>query len=386
MALPYASQTISGYNSSPPSDDGTVSSANEITWAKHKTKLADPVKTLAEAINTELQSAFDNLFGTTFSAQTTTFNVVAGDQGKFFSVTGTSTVNLLAAATAGQFFPLLIANDGAGTVTIDPNGAELINGAATMTLVPGEFAIITCSGTAWRGVKSQYQVIGTDVQAYHARLAEVSGLAPTTDNFVAGNGSNLVMKTPAQARSSIGIDNSSGVINSGDLSVAVGAWIEVSAVSISSAQYATFTGIGSTYDMYKIVFWDVNPNTWPSNLSFQVGTSGGFLTTGYLYDFQDEGGVHYGDATEGPEKIRMVAVAHNNGGAYYSGSITFRSPHTSTPTAFTWEAQQISSIGELFSGKGEGKGDTSSPITQVRVGVEGGTIGSGQARLYGLRT
>ena len=52
MGTKYTTQTISGYNSSPPSDDASVNAANQVTWAKHKTKLGDPIKTLAEAMNT----------------------------------------------------------------------------------------------------------------------------------------------------------------------------------------------------------------------------------------------------------------------------------------------------------------------------------------------
>ena len=51
---PYTSQSISGYNSSPPPDDASVQSSNKLEWAKHKTKLADPVKTLTEAVNTQV--------------------------------------------------------------------------------------------------------------------------------------------------------------------------------------------------------------------------------------------------------------------------------------------------------------------------------------------
>ena len=54
MANLYTSQTISGYNDNPPPDDGSKTADNEITWAKHKEKLGDPLRTLAEAINTEL--------------------------------------------------------------------------------------------------------------------------------------------------------------------------------------------------------------------------------------------------------------------------------------------------------------------------------------------
>lgn len=61
---PYSTQAISGFNTSPPPDGGEQTAANEITWAKHKTKLADPVRVLAQAINTEMVSAGAKLINT----------------------------------------------------------------------------------------------------------------------------------------------------------------------------------------------------------------------------------------------------------------------------------------------------------------------------------
>ena len=49
---PYSSQSITGYNAGAPADDGSQVSSNQLEWDKHKTKLGDPLKTLAEAINT----------------------------------------------------------------------------------------------------------------------------------------------------------------------------------------------------------------------------------------------------------------------------------------------------------------------------------------------
>lgn len=51
MGNPYTSQSISGYNSSPPPDDGSTVSTNRVTWTGIKTKLADPVSTLAQGID-----------------------------------------------------------------------------------------------------------------------------------------------------------------------------------------------------------------------------------------------------------------------------------------------------------------------------------------------
>lgn len=58
ISLIYTTQTISGYNSSPPPDDGSQTSANKLEWSKHKTKIGDPIKSLAEGINTQNLAGF----------------------------------------------------------------------------------------------------------------------------------------------------------------------------------------------------------------------------------------------------------------------------------------------------------------------------------------
>ena len=47
-------------------------------------------------------------------------------------------------------------------------------------------------------------VIGTNVQAFDAQLADVAGLAVTDGGFIVGDGSNFVLETGATARTSIG--------------------------------------------------------------------------------------------------------------------------------------------------------------------------------------
>lgn len=61
---PYTNQAIANYNNNPPPDDGTTGSDNQLEWAKHKTKLADPVKTLAENINSQSLAAFAKTINT----------------------------------------------------------------------------------------------------------------------------------------------------------------------------------------------------------------------------------------------------------------------------------------------------------------------------------
>lgn len=50
----YNEVSIVGYNANPPEDDGTQASSNEVSWAKHKSKLGDPVKTAIEGTQTAI--------------------------------------------------------------------------------------------------------------------------------------------------------------------------------------------------------------------------------------------------------------------------------------------------------------------------------------------
>jgi hypothetical protein len=57
-------------------------------------------------------------------------------------------------------------------------------------------------------------VIGTDVQAYDADLATLAGLTATTDNFIVGVSSAWASRTPAQARTSLGLGTAALVADS----------------------------------------------------------------------------------------------------------------------------------------------------------------------------
>ena len=76
--------------------------------------------------------------------------VVPADAGRLFACTGTWTLALPAAAVLGDGFALELVNEGSGQITIDPNGAETVNGAATWPLLGGESCLLVCDGGAWR--------------------------------------------------------------------------------------------------------------------------------------------------------------------------------------------------------------------------------------------
>ena len=90
----------------------------------------------------------------TISNKTAAYTVVAGDLGTIINCTsGTFTVSLTAAATLGSGFTCTIWNSSTtatDAITIDPAGAETIDGVATLILRRGEGLAIISDGVNWQ--------------------------------------------------------------------------------------------------------------------------------------------------------------------------------------------------------------------------------------------
>jgi hypothetical protein len=72
-----------------------------------------------------------------------------GDMDRVIRATGTWTLSLPAAATAADDARVRLRNLGTGVITIDPDGAELIDGLASITVPPGFAPLLRCTGTEW---------------------------------------------------------------------------------------------------------------------------------------------------------------------------------------------------------------------------------------------
>jgi hypothetical protein len=115
LGTKYSSQATSGYNSSPPVDDGTASEANKVKWSTIKTKLADVLKTFGEAINTALVTAFDQSCRTVTASD----SAAATDHNRTIQVTTSSvTITLADATTMAAGYIVSVANQSAGDITV----------------------------------------------------------------------------------------------------------------------------------------------------------------------------------------------------------------------------------------------------------------------------
>jgi len=139
MGEKYTTQATSGYNSSPPSDDGSETEANKVKYSTIKTKLADPEKTRSDNMDTAILALLDEGPDT----KSTTYTTVATDHNKVIESSGTFTLSLLDAATAGAGYRVTVKNNGAGVVTVDTDTvADEIDGEVSFTLAAKE--AVTC--------------------------------------------------------------------------------------------------------------------------------------------------------------------------------------------------------------------------------------------------
>lgn len=150
----------------------------------------------------------------TLSGKTGAYTVVAGDLGTVINCTAnTFTVSLTAASTLGSGFHCWVwntSNTVSHVITIDPNGAETIDGATTLLLRRGEGCQIICDGSNWQtGGLKKYRLYSENA-ANNATRPVVSG----SNACAFGNASQ------ATATSSVAFGD--GAIATGTSAVAIG--------------------------------------------------------------------------------------------------------------------------------------------------------------------
>lgn len=116
-----------------------------------------------------------------YAEKTANYTAVANDNNAVLRFTSSATLSLTAAATLAANWHIEVIASGA-TVTIDPNGSELINGVSTLVLLAGDRARIICNGSAFIAVvtKPAWELIGPPVSMAGLDFKAWTDLSPYT--------------------------------------------------------------------------------------------------------------------------------------------------------------------------------------------------------------
>lgn len=147
----------------------------------------------------------------TISSKTAAYTVVAGDLATVINCSGATsfTVSLTAAATLGAGFNVTVWNNtttAAMAVTIDPDGAETIDGKTTLILRRGEGMQIVCDGTNWQtGNKKVMRGYAENISVAQSRPSASGDLSIAIGPGASATGStSLVLGFDASATSTSG--------------------------------------------------------------------------------------------------------------------------------------------------------------------------------------
>lgn len=143
-----------------------------VTEAQFKTAMTNLRGFLAGIAGTDglTATALSTLgaLGGKVATKTAAYTVLAADRGVVFHCSGTFTLTLAAAATLRSGFSFAVINTGTGAITIDPNAAELIDGATTKVLTAGTSGVVTCNGAGFFVISGGGSSNADTVDGFHA--------------------------------------------------------------------------------------------------------------------------------------------------------------------------------------------------------------------------
>jgi len=176
MGTKFDSIAKSGYNANAPADDGSTTANNQLTWAKHKEKLGDPIADQVTAIQSALETHFDESVVDTAINLTTT----AAHHKRTINVTDAVTVSLGDAATMAVGYIVTIKNSHTVAITVDLATATdklggTVDGSISIAANQSSVFIINSSADGY--------LIGNPFSAVTATIAELNYSDGVTSNI-----------------------------------------------------------------------------------------------------------------------------------------------------------------------------------------------------------
>lgn len=204
----------------------------------YKFELRDSADVLIKTVDNIVGEA-SNVFGGTWQEITTNTNITTAFENNVLRCTAVLTLSLLPASEAGEGFIFTVRNESAGDVTIDPDSAELINGAATYILPTGNAVTIGCDGTSWYTISNPL----LDDSVTNAKLDNTGdfdmstlGLSGNALKFADSGFTNTLDTNTLGNDRTISLPNSSGTI------------ALTSSIRVPTVEQATTTTVQSSFN------------------------------------------------------------------------------------------------------------------------------------------
>lgn len=260
--------------------------------------------------------------------------LAAADSSEAFVATGSFTQTLTAAATLADGWHVHYRVNSGQTVTIDPDGAELIDGAATKVIVGPAAGTILCDGAAFYTLGFDQPSASTTVRGNVELATQTEADAGTADRVPTTDLNKIALGTPVATTSG----------TSHDFTVPAG----------TRRVKLNFAGISLSGT---------------SSVLIQLGDAGGIETTGYLgggTNLVNTSSVGAGNYSSG-----FIIFGTGVAGNTFHGSVTLE---LLDPSAFTWVAAGTYGRSEaLAGGTMGGSKSLSAELTTVRLTSVNGT-------------
>jgi hypothetical protein len=242
--------------------------------------------------------------------RTSNVQLANGNASNFIDITsGTFTQTFDACATLGSGWYAFIRNAGTGDITLDPNGAELIDGLSSYIMYPGEVRFVQCDGTTLttfviQGFNRTFTATGTFVKppGYQIFEGEIwnggsSGAKAASGNVANGGGGGGM--TPFTLPASMFAASETMTVGAGGLGVSVigngniGGASSIGTILVMKAAAAATSGSslsGAATTAIPVGFEGVQGNQNPAVLAIYGGGGPCSNTSGATFQSSIYGG------------------------------------------------------------------------------------------------
>jgi len=324
------------------------------------------------------------VFGSSVEDLGTNTSITTAYENVVINCTASITLSLLDVATATEGFLFTVKNSAtSGSVTIDPDGLELIDGAATIAIPRGKACMLVCTGTAWLSLYIN-EIEKTDYDAATVTTSDTFNFFDDTDSDLPKTGliSDLVAALPDAGLALLGTYTAAA-----STSVDIGTGLDLDAA------------IDDTYDEYELHITSLVSAADGVIIQILMSNDGGvsFEETGYDWEYSGRGDDSTAMLSDGTAEaiatyIPLVNVSAgsvqlgNAAGESLNAVITLFDP--SNASLFTSIEHRTRYIMETGGGAiihGGGSRLVAEAVNAIRVLADTNNITSSEFKLYGVR-